>query len=171
MSRSSAWVISFAVVSFACRRAPEQVEELRAAAVSAAPSSAAPADPCQQGPRCAGPKSALSCVGGVAKPVDCRGPSGCAESGGVARCDNTLARTGDACDEEHDFACALDRKAALECQSGVFQVVTSYTGIDGCTLKGDEIECEPGKGPACDEIEDIACCLSFARRRVSAQKR
>ncbi|HVY25861.1 MAG TPA: hypothetical protein VHB79_04890 [Polyangiaceae bacterium] len=169
MSRSSVWVISFAIVSLACRRAPQHVEELRAA-VSAAGAATLPADPCHRGLRCSGAKSALSCIGGAAKAIECRGPDGCVESGGAARCDNTLARTGDACDEEHDFACALDRKAALECQAGVFRVVTSYTGIAGCELKGDEIECEPGKGPACDEIEDIACCLSFARRRVSAKK-
>jgi hypothetical protein len=76
-----------------------------------------------------------------------------------------LARTGDNCDEEHDFACAIDRKAALECQSGTFKPVTAYDGVPGCELKGDEIECEKGKSLGCDEIEDMACCMTFARRR------
>jgi hypothetical protein len=79
-------------------------------------------------------------------------------------CDNNLAITGDPCDEEHDFACAIDRKAALECQAGKFVVVTSYDGIQGCTVKDGEISCEAGVTTPCDEIEDIACCLTFARR-------
>lgn len=169
MSRSWVCLILLATAFAGCRRSSEHVSGLQASAV-AAPSAAPAVDPCRQGLRCAGPKSALACVGGVARPIDCRGPDGCQEAGGAARCDNVVARTGDACDEEHDFACALDRKAALECQAGTFQIVTSYKGIEGCELKGDEIECQPGKGPACDEIEDIACCLSFARRRVSGKK-
>jgi hypothetical protein len=104
------------------------------------------------------------CVDGVEKALLCRGPDGCVQTGGQAACDNVLARTGDACSEEHDFACALDRKAALECQGGVFRVVDAYSGFEGCSLKGDAISCAPGAHEACDDIEDIACCLSFARR-------
>jgi len=103
-------------------------------------------------------------VQGVEKQIECRGPDGCQKLEGRARCDNALARTGDACDEEHDFACALDRKAALECQAGQFRIVDAYAGIQGCSLKGDDITCAKDAEPSCDDIEDIACCLSFARR-------
>jgi hypothetical protein len=167
MLNGSVWLLLLATVTVSCRREPPPADKLHAPLRSAAVPTF---DPCRDGLRCDGPKRALGCVAGRAKVLDCRGPDGCRETDAAARCDNTLARTGDACDEEHDFACALDRKAALECRSGGFQVVTSYTGIEGCSLKGDEIECAPGKGPACDEIEDIACCLSFARRRVSVKQ-
>jgi hypothetical protein len=115
--------------------------------------------------RCQSPKLAAKCAGGVTRQLPCRGPAGCVESSGNATCDNALALTGDACDEEHDFGCALDRKAALECQQGTFRVVTHYRGIDGCVLDGDEIECTAPMRSRCDDIEDIACCLSFARLR------
>jgi hypothetical protein len=115
--------------------------------------------------RCTGPKVATTCAGGRELSVPCRGPAGCQERAEGATCDNVLGKEGDACDEEHDFACALDRKAALECQAGVFRIVTAYDGVEGCKLEGDEIKCEPGKSIGCDEIEDLACCTTFARRR------
>jgi hypothetical protein len=115
--------------------------------------------------RCQGRKLATKCAGGVTRTLPCRGPAGCVDSAGKASCDNTLAVTGDACDEEHDFGCALERKAALECRAGTFQPVTHYRGVDGCILDGDEIECAASAGPRCEGIEDLACCLSFARLR------
>ena len=145
-----------------CTREPEKGQKGTASQRLAA--SAKVSDACRQGPRCQGPKRALICSQGVEEPIECRGPLGCVQEGVSVSCDNTLARTGDACDEEHDFACALDRKAALECQSGVFRVIDAYSGIQGCSLKGDEISCDKSVPPACDDIEDIACCLSFARR-------
>ncbi len=160
MVRASRWLLAAAlgVCSLGCKRVPERLQQLTLPQVSASKGT------CTDRLRCVGAKSALACAHGAEKLVECRGPDGCTQTDGKAVCDNALARTGDACDEEHDFACALDQKAALECQAGVFRVVDAYTGIAGCSLKGDEISCDAGAAPSCDDIEDIACCLSFARR-------
>lgn len=149
--------LGLAVAPLACKH--ERTEQ------SAQPLASSTTGACPHALRCKDPKTAVACVNGSEREQPCRGPSGCQTEGSVATCDNLLARTGDACDEEHDFACATDRKAALECQSGTFKPVTEYDGIEGCELKGDELECEGGKPLGCDEIEDIACCLTFARRR------
>lgn len=148
--------LTLAACLFGCKREPERLQRT--------PAPQKLANVCATGPRCLGPKAAVACVNGVEKPIECRGPDGCVQNGEKGACDNVLARTGDACDEEHDFACALDRKAALECQAGVFRVVDAYAGIRGCRLEGDEISCDQSEPRSCDDIEDIACCLSFARR-------
>jgi hypothetical protein len=155
-SRTLLWPLGLMVCLFGCKREPERLQKMSVAQQQA--------NACTTGLRCLGPKAAAACVHGIETQVPCRGPDGCAQAGTKASCDDVLARTGDACAEEHDFACALDRKAALECQSGVFRVVDAYTGIQGCSLKGDEIACDKSVPASCDDIEDIACCLSFARR-------
>jgi hypothetical protein len=150
------WLLALGVCSVGCKREPERTQK--------ASERQQVGHACEAGLRCLSPNSAMACVQGLEKRIECRGPGGCEKLGDHATCDNALARTGDVCDEEHDFACALDRKAGLECQAGQFRSVEAYAGIEGCSLKGDEITCGKGTEPSCDDIEDIACCLSFARR-------
>jgi len=118
---------------------------------------------CLDGAHCRAPKVASVCSNGVQFEMPCRGPGGCSEDGQSFSCDNLLATPGDACNAEHDFACALDQKAVLECQAGKFKVVESYSK-NGCTAKDGDLECDASPKLPCDELEDIACCLVFARR-------
>jgi hypothetical protein len=53
----------------------------------------------------------------------CRGPNGCASSGGKLSCDTSVAKVGDACDKKLEgqaFSCTPDASAILVCKGGAF---------------------------------------------------
>jgi hypothetical protein len=92
---------------------------------------------------CADPKTALTCgKDGKYLAMPCRGDKGCVKTGAKAECDNGIAQEKDVCDEENDVACAVDKKAALECHGGTFGVGETCKGPHGCEIKGDKITCD-----------------------------
>jgi hypothetical protein len=67
--------------------------------------------------------------------MTCKGPNGCqvSDDGNDISCDYTLASENDPCDVTDD-ACSTDHQAELRCQGGVFTVISTCKGPDGCTL-------------------------------------
>jgi hypothetical protein len=62
-------------------------------------------------------KRSLRCVKGSWRQDQvCRGREGCKETGDKVRCDDTLAAVGDACVQDGDQACSVERDARLVCK-------------------------------------------------------
>lgn len=62
-------------------------------------------------------KRSLRCVkGSWQQDQVCRGKDGCKETGDKVRCDETLAAVGDACIDDGDQACSVERDARLVCK-------------------------------------------------------
>jgi hypothetical protein len=104
-------------------------------------------------------KNALSCQGGkFGTAQTCSGPFACrlapydgfAPGGsGNILCDNDVARIGDPCLDEGDYACTPDRSLALRC-TGRRMVVFRECDLTRCsvlhpTSKETDVECEASK--------------------------
>jgi hypothetical protein len=95
----------------------------------------------------------------------CLGERGCALEAKKVTCDNSLAKAGDACREDEDYACSLDNKAALVCRGGKFVQVNLCKGPKGCRVTGDKaagfkVECDDSiavAGDACEKDEHYSC--------------
>lgn len=101
----------------------------------------------------------------------CLGERACAmekkKNDDVARvtCDNSIANVGDACREEENYACSLDRKLALACRKGHFVQASSCKGPKGCSVTGSKeqgfkVECDDSvaaPGDTCDKDEHFSC--------------
>jgi hypothetical protein len=118
-------------------------------------------EPCTQGQGvCADPKSMMACVKGAYTAMPCVGAVGCTTKGNVSECDNSLSSVGDACDEIGDYACAVDKKAALSCKDNKFVVEETCKGERACTLKKDGLYCDndiSDLGDPCHSVGDYAC--------------
>ncbi len=70
----------------------------------------------------------------------CRGPGGCAQASGKLRCDTSVAKPGDACDQKLEgqaFSCTPDQSAILACKGGAFTLdETCKTGQKCTSLAG-----------------------------------
>jgi hypothetical protein len=83
----------------------------------------------------------------------------------VVTCDNSIADIASACREEHDYACSLDKKAALECQRGQFAQMRLCKGPKGCRVsgakdQGTKIDCDDSlavTGDLCDQENHFTC--------------
>jgi hypothetical protein len=118
-------------------------------------------DPCAQGEGvCADPKSMMACIKGAFTSMPCHGPDGCATKGAVSECDNSLSAIGDPCDEVGDYACAVDKKAALSCKDNKFVVEETCKGTRACVLQKDGLYCDNDTadlGDPCHTPGDYAC--------------
>jgi hypothetical protein len=118
-------------------------------------------DPCTQGEGvCADPKTMMACIKGAFASMPCQGADGCATKGSVSECDNSLSRVGDSCDEVGDFACAVDKKAALSCKDNKFVVEETCKGARACALQKDGLYCDndlADQGDPCHTEGDYAC--------------
>ena len=118
-------------------------------------------DACQQGQGvCADKTSMMACVKGVYVAMPCHGAQACTLQGNTSVCDNSIAAVGDACDEEGDFACAADKKAALSCKDNHFALEETCKGARACVLKTDGLYCDndlSDPGDPCHTIGDYAC--------------
>jgi hypothetical protein len=67
----------------------------------------------------------VSCDKGKLVVEPCRGPGGCMQLDNDVRCNRFVAREGDVCldDSEGFYACAEDKKAALQCKAGKYAKV------------------------------------------------
>ncbi len=108
-------------------------------------------DPCgQSGTVACSPdrQTMLACDGArMAAASSCRGPKGCQierDSGpaaGVVACDDSVAQTGDPCDQEGRIACAPDRKAELACTHGRYDRKRECRRTD-CRVDGNDLFCD-----------------------------
>lgn len=128
---------------------------------------------------CTDPTSALMCSSGTLKALACRGANGCKTANNMVTCDNSVAQANDACDEEKDVACQVDKKAALECKGGVFVLGEPCRGPKGCAVNGDKIQCDHDVADvddACHFEGNYACsadgkvalrCISHKMKAIS----
>jgi hypothetical protein len=102
----------------------------------------------------------MACVKGKYAAMPCQGAQGCTSQGNTSLCDNSIAAAGDACDEDGDFACSADKKAALSCKESHFAVEETCKGARACALKTDGLYCDndlSDPGDPCHAIGDYAC--------------
>ena len=102
---------------------------------------------------CSGPKAMLACHGGKYASIACRGERGCAEEGGRAECDESVAESGEACVFEGKKACSADGKQLLVCASGQNEARQACRGERGCSVVHGKIDCDVSiarSGDACD---------------------
>ncbi|MDB4937273.1 MAG: hypothetical protein JWP87_4245 [Labilithrix sp.] len=90
----------------------------------------------------------------------CHGPAGCAGTGTQASCDNTLALAGESCEIEGNIACAVDKKAQLDCKNHKWVVGATCKGAKGCEFRDEELFCDhtlADTNDACHRDGQIAC--------------
>ncbi len=100
-------------------------------------------DPCTTaGFDCEGAAVALECQATVWVGLPCRGPAGCAKSGGLVTCDVSRNLAGDRCAStaEGRGTCTVDGKGTLECRSGTLVKTNSCSS---CVVMGDTVVCTP----------------------------
>ena len=95
----------------------------------------------------------------------CLGDRACSTDKKKVTCDNSIAKEGDTCREEDDYACAVDKKTALKCTKGVFVAASVCKGTKGCKVTGDKtagfkVECDDSQaniGDACEKEDHYSC--------------
>lgn len=76
----------------------------------------------------------------------CRGPAGCKQANGKLKCDTSLAKVGDACDQKLEgeaFACTPDQRAILGCKGGAFALDEACKAGQKCTALTGGTRCGP----------------------------
>ncbi len=133
-------------------------------------------DPCSQDDEgvaiCPDPKQILTCSGGKYQLAACRGPAGCATSGGRASCDTTLATEGDAC-KGATKGCSADGRQVLICQSGKMAPAFFCLGQGGCKSKAGKLDCDltvaRDEDPCTQEMQGKVAC-NIDKRSIVACK-
>lgn len=95
----------------------------------------------------------------------CHGPKGCTQHGRAMDCDSSLSVAGEGCEDNENLACALDKKAVLECTNHVWAASATCKGAKGCTAKGDELFCDhtyADNADACRHEGQYACTADKA---------
>lgn len=90
----------------------------------------------------------------------CHGPAGCTAAGTASACDASLAIAGDGCETEGNIACAVDKKAQLDCKNHTWVVGATCKGVKGCEFKDEELFCDHAiadKDDPCHRDGQIAC--------------
>jgi hypothetical protein len=105
---------------------------------------------------------ALSCQGGKFVEVSCAGPLGCSKLQDRASCDDSVAVAGESCmlDGDEQYACTPDKKRALVCKGGSYQLYLECRGSAGCSLLGRTVSCDTSiadKGDPCKSPGAVAC--------------
>lgn len=111
---------------------------------------------------CVDPKTLVACRKGSYVRVACRGPGGCAEEGGHARCDTSVAEAGEPCAEDGKKACSSDGQRVLACIEGKMAPKYECRGEKGCVSQGSKLDCDlsiAALGDACDaKLEGHFAC-------------
>ena len=108
------------------------------------------------GGSCRDRASELACVGGVRILRNCRGPSGCRESGPLLTCDQSVANEGDPCDRQTaQLGCTADGTAMLTCDRGEMRASAACLGELGCHIQSPtSVACDQSRArpdSACSE--------------------
>jgi hypothetical protein len=108
------------------------------------------------GAMCTDKTQALFCIDDTFVVIHCRGDKGCAPSGSLVECDESIAVDGEACNAPDAIACATDGKSALKCDGKKFVVDETCKGPTGCKVEG-------GQKIACDnDVSDVGDPCHFA---------
>lgn len=110
---------------------------------------------------CADKSNALVCRGGQYTKVACTGPLACSKFQDRVNCDTSTANLGDPCmGDDDEFACSPDKKKALVCKRGKFDLHMNCLGQNGCSLTGRAPNCDVSignKGDPCPKPDSFAC--------------
>jgi hypothetical protein len=106
----------------------------------------------------------------------CQGPGACKVSGGNILCDNDIAKAGDPCRDEGDFACTTDKRAALKCQGKKMVTINSCRGPKSCSIvhptpKQTDIDCDMSIAAVNDPcaFNDSEACTSDRRTKLTCK--
>ncbi|MBX3231239.1 MAG: hypothetical protein KIT84_09880 [Labilithrix sp.] len=97
----------------------------------------------------------------------CLGDRACSMENKKVICDNSIAKEGDSCGEEEDYACSIDKKTALACRKGVFVPASQCKGAKGCKVSGTKeagfkVECDDSiaaQGDVCEKEDHYSCAV------------
>ena len=106
-------------------------------------------------------QSALVCRNGTFIEVVCGGPLACQKYQEHANCDTSQAALGDPCmGEDDEYACTPDKKQALVCKGGAYQLHLQCRGKNGCSMLGRTVSCDTSvavKSDPCRSQGAVAC--------------
>jgi hypothetical protein len=109
---------------------------------------------------CSDPKSALFCGSdGTFQAMTCMGSAGCQTAGQKVTCDQSIANTNDAC-AGPGYACATDKKTALQCTGGKYVPAETCKGPGACKVAAGDISCDndvADLNDPCRDKGDYAC--------------
>ncbi len=88
---------------------------------------------------CNGANAAFVCVDSKWMALECRGPNACRVTGSSVDCDQSLANLNDACDEEGNYACTVDKKASLKCVGKKWTMDEQCP--NSCSVSSTEVAC------------------------------
>lgn len=112
---------------------------------------------------CVDADSALACQDGQWTAMACRGPLGCATSGGDPQCDQASSSAGETCNVPGDHVCAADGRGVLRCTERKWVLARRCLGEGACAAKGEgAVACDDSVGNAGDPCEhegDYACAV------------
>lgn len=111
---------------------------------------------------CASSRDMLVCRGEAFTSVPCRGPRGCEMVGEQARCDQSVAEPGEACNPAGAKACAGDGAGVLVCADGHMTELYRCRGEGKCRASAGKLACDQTVaqlGDRCDKAlhGHIAC--------------
>jgi hypothetical protein len=91
---------------------------------------------------CMDKDSAAECRDGVWVELPCRGPGGCASSGGNISCDMSANLPGDACaaSQEGHGLCSATKTAIYECRDGT---LVQTQECRACSISNNQVTCQP----------------------------
>jgi hypothetical protein len=94
----------------------------------------------------------------------CLGARACTMESKKVTCDNSIAKEGDTCREEEDYACSIDGKTALKCTKSIFVPASICKGPNSCKITGDKgafkVQCDDSianQGDACEKEDHYSC--------------
>lgn len=110
---------------------------------------------------CVDPTTALVCRGGKLASVACAGPLKCSKFADHVNCDTSVAAAGAPCmGEDDENACSPDKREALTCKNGRFELTARCRGANGCSMLGRRTTCDASiaaKGDPCVKEGAAAC--------------
>jgi hypothetical protein len=109
---------------------------------------------------CRGATTIISCDAGRWVEVGCHGPEGCKKAGLLVKCDESLAKPGEACSKNDNYACGTDKASQLKCVAHKWKLVAQCRGPKACVTDFPYVSCDTTvakAGDPCEEDKSAAC--------------
>ncbi len=123
--------------------------------------------------------TAILCIGGEWKEVECRGTTGCMKPGiplgtGDVTCAHDKAEAGEACEKIDEPTCSTDKKQMLVCKDNEWKVEMECSGVHGCVNNAKGVSCTGGVdevGADCKEDNFYSCTPDKSQMLVCKDKK
>ncbi|NUO50897.1 MAG: hypothetical protein HOV80_18750 [Polyangiaceae bacterium] len=140
----------------------------------------------KEGGKCSGAQgacidsdTAMLCVGGEWKKVECRGTIGCMKAGvpvgvGDVTCAHDKAEPDEACEKADEPTCSTDKKKMLVCKDNVWKTEMECSGVHGCVNNAKGVQCTGGidsEGAECKEDDTYSCTPDKTKMLVCKDKK